>query len=181
MKTMISAVLLTLACAPSANAALMTYNVAGTFTDGVALSGSFAFDPDKRGFDQYGPVDLRLSTGMTFTSITATAWESFDPTQFTISAGDASRSLSLGLIGRIVDWDLKSITNTSLAADRTFYAANGLNSDAVYLSSGTVTAATGPAVPEPGTWIMMIVGFGACGTMVRMRQRRTPAPVPAVA
>lgn len=32
---------------------------------------------------------------------------------------------------------------------------------------------TVPAVPEPGTWLMMIVGFFAVGTSLRMRRRRS--------
>ncbi|WP_293678581.1 PEPxxWA-CTERM sorting domain-containing protein [uncultured Phenylobacterium sp.] len=33
-----------------------------------------------------------------------------------------------------------------------------------------------PAVPEPATWAMMILGFGAAGTMVRRRRRAYAAP-----
>ncbi len=32
---------------------------------------------------------------------------------------------------------------------------------------------TVPGVPEPATWAMMIIGFGAAGTMVRNQRRRT--------
>jgi hypothetical protein len=33
------------------------------------------------------------------------------------------------------------------------------------------------AVPEPGTWLLMIVGFGACGAMLRRSRQLTPAMV----
>jgi hypothetical protein len=36
----------------------------------------------------------------------------------------------------------------------------------------------GSAVPEPATWAMMIIGFGAVGSMVRQTRRRS---VPATA
>ena len=37
------------------------------------------------------------------------------------------------------------------------------------------TDTLGSAVPEPATWAMMIIGFGAVGTMVRGSRRRTMA------
>ena len=33
-----------------------------------------------------------------------------------------------------------------------------------------------PAVPEPATWALMILGFGATGTAMRYRRRRALAP-----
>jgi hypothetical protein len=33
------------------------------------------------------------------------------------------------------------------------------------------------AVPEPGTWLLMIVGFGACGAMLRRSRQLTLAPI----
>ena len=41
-------------------------------------------------------------------------------------------------------------------------------SDAVLYSTGTVFG----GVPEPATWAMMIIGFGAVGSMVRTSRRR---------
>jgi PEP-CTERM motif len=35
----------------------------------------------------------------------------------------------------------------------------------------------GPSVPEPGTWALMIVGFGAVGTAMRSRSRRRSTKV----
>ena len=39
--------------------------------------------------------------------------------------------------------------------------------------SGTINFNTPPGVPEPGTWAMMLLGFGATGLMLRRRNRRT--------
>lgn len=40
--------------------------------------------------------------------------------------------------------------------------------------SGTLAFAPTAAIPEPGTWAMMIVGFGAAGAMVRNRRKLVP-------
>lgn len=60
------------------------------------------------------------------------------------------------------------LSGTSLAFDRLTFTltANGtsLNFDNF---AGTISA-----VPEPAAWAMMIVGFGAVGTMVRASRRR---------
>jgi hypothetical protein len=37
--------------------------------------------------------------------------------------------------------------------------------------SGTLNIQTVPAVPEPATWAMMLLGFGATGLMIRRRRR----------
>ena len=42
---------------------------------------------------------------------------------------------------------------------------------AVYLTSGTITVA--PAVPEPSTWAMMILGFAGIGFMAYRRSRKS--------
>lgn len=39
--------------------------------------------------------------------------------------------------------------------------------------SDAVLYSTGAAVPEPATWAMMIIGFGAVGTMARSTRRRS--------
>jgi hypothetical protein len=47
--------------------------------------------------------------------------------------------------------------------------------DQLILDNITIGAAAGPigsAVPEPATWAMMIIGFGAVGSMVRTSRRR---------
>ena len=56
---------------------------------------------------------------------------------------------------------------------------NGTDVESIFLKNGTITC-TGPtctvttgAAPEPGTWAMMLLGFGAVGFALRRRQKTT--------
>jgi PEP-CTERM motif len=54
---------------------------------------------------------------------------------------------------------------------------SGLNPDAIW-QSGTLTVNYEPGVagvPEPGTWAMLLAGFGLAGTVARRRHRVTVA------
>jgi hypothetical protein len=53
----------------------------------------------------------------------------------------------------------------------------GCNGNAVYynLTSGVATAVIAPAVPEPSTWAMMILGFCGLGFMAYRREQNGPA------
>lgn len=44
--------------------------------------------------------------------------------------------------------------------------------DQLILDNITIAGPIGSAVPEPATWAMMIIGFGAVGSMVRTSRRR---------
>ena len=50
----------------------------------------------------------------------------------------------------------------------TFFEFN----DGVYIGQGGTTV--NPAVPEPGTWVQLILGFGAVGYALRRRRVRVP-------
>lgn len=68
-------------------------------------------------------------------------------------------------------WTLRT-TNafTTSGARLTFAAVGTSNSYGGYLDNITITA-----VPEPGTWALMIGGFGGAGAMLRRNRRRAVA------
>ena len=56
-----------------------------------------------------------------------------------------------------------------LLASNTLRVEGVAGSNASY--SGTIVFAAAPAVPEPGTWAMMLVGFGAVGYGMRRTRK----------
>ena len=63
-----------------------------------------------------------------------------------------------------------SLSNLFLDAGTYMLTINGSN-DSTGSLGGTVTINATPAVPEPGTWAMMLMGFGAAGYAMRRRRR----------
>lgn len=46
----------------------------------------------------------------------------------------------------------------------------------VVLTQNLIPPAAVAAIPEPGTWAMLVVGFGAIGAAIRRRRRERPVP-----
>lgn len=65
-------------------------------------------------------------------------------------------------------FDFLSGSSSTASTDGRF--ASGVTLD-VTSGSGTLLGGTAPGVPEPATWGMMILGFGAIGTMLRRGAR----------
>jgi hypothetical protein len=61
--------------------------------------------------------------------------------------------------------------------DKIGFLNDGL-SNAVLFSTGGTPGGGGvpPGVPEPSTWLLMLLGFGAVGAVMRRRQSETTAP-----
>jgi hypothetical protein len=63
--------------------------------------------------------------------------------------------------------------NGSFTGTDFFFAANSLTKNSFRLSGVTVNS----AIPEPATWLMMILGFGALGAAMRSRRAKTTLAV----
>ena len=78
----------------------------------------------------------------------------------------AGRVFGLYLLGSTLDTNLGyEATPTSLVLS--FSSVTG----SLYSASATLTVPPAPSVPEPATWGMIVVGFGAMGAAMRRRQR----------
>jgi hypothetical protein len=77
-----------------------------------------------------------------------------------------SKAISLYLLGSTLDTFLGfDPTPTSLTLS--FNSTGG----SPYAASATLAIPPAPMVPEPATWGMVLLGFGAMGTMMRRRQK----------
>lgn len=75
--------------------------------------------------------------------------------------------ISLGFNGGgTLDYGNTSFFNIELPEGVTLLSSSGV------LLSTPYETTTSPAVPEPSTWLMMILGFGAVGGVMRRRARR---------
>jgi hypothetical protein len=175
-KLLTAAALLTLVPA-QANAAAVDWTLTGaTFTDGGTATGSFTFDA---GTGQVSAFFLSVSGGNTavfapfnWTNDTAT-YESLllSGGFFNFRDNLTSRQLRIAPAGALTD------AGGTIALDLSnLFAADCFNCDPFRaFASGSLVAAAAPAVPEPGTWALMLLGFGAVG----LAFRRRPAPLPA--
>lgn len=183
----ISATALALAVAPAANAATCVVN-AGVeectitpgdpeFTvSGDIFSGAISATLGRSGIEAGNFIDTYL----------------FEIPQFGTGSGSLSTSASLGL-GSVTDTDILSVTVNGLLATLTkengglfeFAGISGvpivpgvINEIVVSGFSrgegsygGNATFQPNAAVPEPATWAMMLMGFGAIGFAMRRRRQ----------
>ena len=56
--------------------------------------------------------------------------------------------------------------------DLQVYSAGGANPQRVYIDGVYTDQVILPAVPEPATWLMLLAGFGAIGTVLRRSRRQ---------
>jgi hypothetical protein len=158
-----AAALLGAALAPAAQAAISI-----DFTP-AAADGSFSGTLSNTGVGNPSFNDLfnfYLPTGIVNGTITSTATSAFNNIDFTsiFFNGVAFTPVSTG---KYEIWELADTVVT--AGNQTLTVAGTAGSSASYVGTGSFSPS---AVPEPGTWAMMIIGFGAIG--VAMRRRRSP-------
>lgn len=68
---------------------------------------------------------------------------------------------------------LLDIPNNTDAITWSSAVQNGISNAGLYYTRAPGGSAPPPAVPEPATWAMMLLGFGAIGVAMRKKQRRT--------
>jgi len=110
-----------------------------------------------------------------------------DTTASTVFGDVSQNGVDLGGGGALFTFDLGSVSvaeltdinNPALVLNLTQSAASSFETAFGFgftlIGQPVAVAATTPlfgAVPEPGTWAMMIVGFGLAGTSMRARNRR---------
>jgi hypothetical protein len=146
----------------SANATII-FNVNGTFAGGGTLTGTFSTNDAITVLESVNLTSTAFGTN-TFTSV-ASGSLSVLPLFMQFNLSSPLRQLN------IIFTPTLSATGGTIAAGS--YEAQG-NLGNFRALSGTVTASpAAAAVPEPATWAMMLLGFGAIGVGMRSRTRQT--------
>lgn len=168
---LVSAALAAALGAGSAQAAIITYNVTGSFVVGAAaaggISGSFTYNNTTNAITAVNLTTTGNTVGAftyvttTYNSVGNVSVQSL-PSFFQMDiAGANNKQLRLifngGLTAAGGSLTTSSYENQTAAGTRT-------------ISVGAATAQVS-AVPEPATWAMMLVGFGAIGFAARSRTR----------
>lgn len=150
------------------SAAVFDFNFSGTNFFGQALTGNGTLTTN--GVSQVS--SLNGYTFQTITGITGT----FQGSQITGLANVTGSNNLFYLTGPFfVDGNGLGFSTAAGAAVNLFVTndtsyrvnAGGLNTGLVTASASAAT----PAVPEPATWAMMLLGFGAIGVSVRRKRR----------
>lgn len=151
---------------PASAQATVTFNVNATDSGGGTLTGTFSTNDALTDITGLNLVASSFG-GVVFNNLAFVTAESL-PTSFTLQVLSPERNLNLVFSPAL------SASGATIGAGS--FINNGGARSALTLS-GTVTAgpATTAAVPEPSTWAMMLVGFGALG--FTMRRRREQAQV----
>lgn len=153
----------TIATVNTGSTSTFTYGVDGmsaTWTlSGIAdETGTRTFTYDSRGFYSYYNVRAAASA---FSGLVSTTLYDAGPVDCC-----SSPSTSFNYAG--------SVTLALVAGQEYGFRISGSNFDVANRLEGVFAVTDGiPAVPEPATWAMMLVGFGMIGATARYRRRAT--------
>ena len=146
-----------------------------SFTIGANLSG---------GSGSFGPTYYTFTTTMAslfngqISSIEdATGIQNINFMAPTLTAGSSGTGATLAtFMETSVDpnpetWAIKPANAVLLAAGTYTIDVSGTLNSSNGAYSGSFNVANAPAVPEPATWAMMLLGFGAVGMVIRRRRK----------
>ncbi|KRB48919.1 PEPxxWA-CTERM sorting domain-containing protein [Phenylobacterium sp. Root700] len=128
----------------------------------------------------WNDLDISLSHGGKTVWLTTDNGGSADPNgDYTFDDQALAAVTTLGVSGGIFQSEelLSAFNGMSLLGDWTLTITDDLGADFGNLQGWGITVdGVTSAVPEPTTWAMMIIGFGAVGSMARSsRRKRAPA------
>ena len=159
-----------LGTASGANAAqtLVISGPSGTFGDdevvcAVGATGPCAFT---RTFTFGTPAGFNLAS-LDISSVSTSAFTNIDFTSVLFN-GVSFNTLATGVS------EFRNLLNQSLVTGGTNNLVVSGTTGGNASFTGNIAFAQVAAVPEPGTWAMMLLGFGAMGVSIR-RRRRVPA------
>ena len=151
-------------------------------TSGIEIQDHVAGDPAPTGGDQFVELDSNFNSSMFYTFASAGTFKIdflFSPRP---GIGPGSNPISLYLNGVLLappgtltggplgatDWNAYgSNAFNAGVGDTLLFAAEG-ESDSLGGYIDNITIST--AVPEPATWMMMMLGFGGLGALLRRRR-----------
>jgi hypothetical protein len=98
------------------------------------------------------------------------------PDSITASAGGASHSFTDTNSGSNNNyWQLETLDFTATGASTAISFVGGAAEDYIGLDDVSVVETSGPGVPEPATWTLMLVGVAATGAALRAARRKAAA------
>ena len=118
-----------------------------------------------------GTINQALANFFTFADGTGHNFQFSVASAKTVSYSNTpgvSSSFSLYLLGDTIDTFL-GYTPTPTSLTLTFNSTGG----SAYSASASLAVPPAPSVPEPATWAMTLIGFGAMGAAMRRRPRVT--------
>ncbi|MFD1789864.1 FxDxF family PEP-CTERM protein [Sphingomonas floccifaciens] len=136
----------------------------------------------------FGDDSVTCATGVTSCTFERT-FTFLTPAGFTLASADIGSNFTGGNMMANIDFsrvtlngvsfntlstgqqEFRNLLNQSLAAGgtNTLFVSGTSGGDAAF--AGTLSFASTSAVPEPATWAMMLIGFGAVGATMRRRKQ----------
>ena len=93
------------------------------------------------------------------------------PDSITASAAGTSATFTTPTTGTNNDWQHVSMQFMASSASTTVLLQGAAGRNYIGLDNASVDFVSAPAVPEPGTWALMLAGFAVLGGVVRRRTR----------